>query len=169
MINDNSSRFGKYLEIQFGYFGDVSGVDASASQPAKRRPRSLKRAILCCLAVHQVLGAYLAEYLLEKSRVVRQGDGERNFHVFYYLIAGVDRQDAAKYELQDITDYHYLRGGYKNMSRDTGIDHGECQQEWTRNGSRDSCSMHVQDSSCPLSFSIIWQTRQTCVNSTSIC
>lgn len=92
-INDNSSRFGKYLEIKFGFFGDV-------------------------------LGARLAEYLLEKSRVVRQGDGERNFHVFYYLFAGLPESALKKYHLSDLTDFHYLRGGYDGLTRDGAIDNG---------------------------------------------
>jgi myosin-3 len=92
VINDNSSRFGKYLDIKFGFFGEV-------------------------------LGASLSEYLLEKSRVVRQGDGERNFHVFYYLFSSTGADSfKAKCKLGDITAYHYLRGGVAGTTRDMLID-----------------------------------------------
>eukprot|EP00038_Savillea_parva_P006917 m.166692 g.166692 ORF g.166692 m.166692 type:complete len:1693 (-) comp12726_c0_seq1:145-5223(-) len=92
VINDNSSRFGKYLDIKFGFFGEV-------------------------------LGASLSEYLLEKSRVVRQGDGERNFHVFYYLFSSGDPDSfKSRCMLGDITSYHYLRGGVAGTTRDVLID-----------------------------------------------
>ena len=32
--------------------------------------------------------ARLKTYLLEKTRVVKQGDGEHNYHVFNYMFAG---------------------------------------------------------------------------------
>jgi myosin V len=56
--NDNSSRFGKFMEMRFDSRG--------------------------CL-----LSASIQTYLLEKVRLISQGIGERNYHVFYEILAGL--------------------------------------------------------------------------------
>ena len=52
--------------------------------------------------------ASIVKYLLEKSRIISQAPGERNYHVFYYLLAGADAQLKRSLNLLDINEYHYL-------------------------------------------------------------
>lgn len=52
--NNNSSRFGKYVQLRFGHTGGIEG-------------------------------ACVRTYLLERSRVVHCGAGERSFHAFYQV------------------------------------------------------------------------------------
>eukprot|EP00117_Sycon_ciliatum_P039252 scpid6017/ scgid4248/ Myosin-IIIa len=77
IMNNNSSRFGKFLKLHF---------NANAV----------------------VTGASIAHYLLEKSRVVTQNEGERNFHIFYLMFAGLTSEEKEKYELHEASDYKYL-------------------------------------------------------------
>jgi len=67
-----------------------------------------------CVCVRDVegepVGGVILNYLLEKSRVVRQTAGEENFHVFYELIYGADPSLLSSLQLTaDVDDYHYTR------------------------------------------------------------
>ena len=77
--NDNSSRFGKYIDIHFNDQGTIEG-------------------------------ARIEQYLLEKSRIVSQNNDERNYHVFYCMLAGMTKEQKQQLELQAPTQYRYLTG-----------------------------------------------------------
>eukprot|EP01114_Cavostelium_apophysatum_P006700 TRINITY_DN1812_c0_g1_i1.p1 TRINITY_DN1812_c0_g1~~TRINITY_DN1812_c0_g1_i1.p1 ORF type:complete len:1611 (+),score=575.78 TRINITY_DN1812_c0_g1_i1:62-4894(+) len=57
----------------------------------------------------RLVGATIVTYLLEKSRLVSQARGERNFHVFYQLLAGATKTEQAKWHLQSPESYNYLK------------------------------------------------------------
>jgi myosin heavy subunit len=50
-------------------------------------------------------------YILEKSRVCFVPKNERNFHVFYRMIAGLPQEDLDRLHIKSVADFYYLRNG----------------------------------------------------------
>lgn len=75
--NENSSRFGKFIQLQFNLRGEL-------------------------------IGAKIETYLLEKVRLVAQSKGERNYHVFYQLLAGTPEEIKSAWQLTHPNDYNFI-------------------------------------------------------------
>ena len=54
------------------------------------------------------MGGKITNYLLEKSRVVYQQGGERNFHIFYQLCAGASAEEKEEFATTNAQDFYYL-------------------------------------------------------------
>ncbi|KAK5993148.1 Myosin-2 [Cladobotryum mycophilum] len=87
--NDNSSRFGKYIEIMF---------DEKTN----------------------IIGAKIRTYLLERSRLVFQPLKERNYHIFYQLVAGASDEQRKALNILPIDQFEYLNQG--NCPTIDGVD-----------------------------------------------
>ena len=75
--NENSSRFGKFIALQFNSRGEL-------------------------------VGAKIDVYLLEKVRVGTQQEGERNYHIFYQLLAGASDEERARWGLRSPRHFKFL-------------------------------------------------------------
>ncbi|CEP02434.1 hypothetical protein PBRA_009018, partial [Plasmodiophora brassicae] len=65
----------------------------------------------------RIVGSSNTNYLLEKSRVVSQNAGERNYHVFFQLCRGASPAQADLFGLRDPSTFAYL-----NQVQDTYVD-----------------------------------------------
>jgi chitin synthase len=65
-------------------------------------------------------GVKTLEYYLEKNRVAGAPSGERNFHIFYYLVAGASPEERQHMHLVDKATYRYL--GQQPSGRGMGRD-----------------------------------------------
>jgi len=90
--NNNSSRFGKYFELKFDL--------ANGGTPR---------------------GGFITNYLLEKSRIVKPGNGERGYHIFYQLIRGGPKSLCNRLGLQDVNQFRMLtESGVSEINNEGG-------------------------------------------------
>lgn len=88
--NNNSSRFGKFIRVNFDPTGKINS-------------------------------ATIINYLLEKSRIVFQQQSERNYHIFYQIMASPNLRK--QYNLGNMEDYGYIsQSGIYNIP---GVDDQE--------------------------------------------
>ena len=79
--NDNSSRFGKYIDLNFSRRGHL-------------------------------VGGGISTYLLEKVRLPNQQPGERNFHIFYQMMAGASEEQIQNWGLSEgASAFHFTNQG----------------------------------------------------------
>ena len=80
VLNDNSSRFGKYIKLQY-------------------------------TADNRMWAAQTETFLLEKSRLVTVGKDGRNYHIFYQMVRGLDKETQKRLNITDINNFKILTEG----------------------------------------------------------
>ena len=78
--NNNSSRFGKFIQVNFTEFG-------------------------------KIISAKIYNYLLEKSRIVKIKENERNYHIFYQILTGANEAERQKFLIKEPSYFNYLKNG----------------------------------------------------------
>ena len=94
--NNNSSRFGKFIELSYAADGYIEG-------------------------------AIIRTYLLETVRIARQMTGERNYHIFYEIFAGLSAKQKSEWGISSLKDFYYTNqsGEYNRHDDENDTDNYE--------------------------------------------
>ncbi|XP_033833761.1 unconventional myosin-XIX isoform X1 [Periophthalmus magnuspinnatus] len=85
--NNNSSRFGKYIQLQLD-------------------------------RCHLLVGGSVQTYLLEKTRVAFQPNGERNFHIFYQMTKKATSEQRKEWKMHNGQVFAWLPNADKTLEED---------------------------------------------------
>jgi len=104
--NDNSSRFGKYIQLQF---------DRDVNVP-------VGQAVPHC----KIAGSKCEVYLLEKSRIVSHDESERTYHIFYQIVGAKDEDKVKIWPgLKGTTNTSFKYVGHTDTTTYEGKSDGE--------------------------------------------
>jgi len=85
--NDNSSRFGKLITLRLN--GESMRIYHSS----------------------------IKNYFLEKSRIISQSPGERNFHIFYQFITFISEEQRTQFRLKSNTGHPYRADDFQYLTQ----------------------------------------------------
>ncbi|CAG9136621.1 unnamed protein product [Plutella xylostella] len=152
--NDNSSRFGKFVEVRLDGRGGIRGAvlrhflleRARITEPAPRETnyhvfyqllegtkefRTFEEIVIRAMIVlvRGIRGAVLRHFLLERARITEPAPRETNYHVFYQLLEGTkhNKELRSTLRLRDDVQYKYLRPEDEEARKGRGGEQGKLE------------------------------------------
>ena len=96
--NDNSSRFGKYIDVHFTVNGVIEGAQIEQYLLEKSR---IVHQVTFCLTLLDIAAD-------DNICVFMQLEDERNYHIFYRMLRGLPKDELKALSLTKPEDYYYL-------------------------------------------------------------
>ncbi|GER39217.1 myosin-related family protein [Striga asiatica] len=124
--NDNSSRFGKLIEIHFSETGKISGAKIQTCKTANATTIFSSECCLLLLSSEGLSNSFTWCFVMEQFMVLYSftgEEGERSYHIFYQLCCGAPPYLREKLNLRNVDDFKYLK--QSNCYRISGVDDAE--------------------------------------------
>ncbi|KAK5960786.1 myosin 4 PWA37_002223 [Arxiozyma heterogenica] len=119
-VQDEAAHMQKTSEIEHRILATNPIMEAFGNAKTTRNDNSSRFGKYLSISFNKdnkILGAQIKTYLLERSRLVFQPKGERNYHIFYQMLNGLTDDQKVKLHLDKPIDYYY----YMNQGGDPYI------------------------------------------------